>query len=860
MEVELNKNGALNQEITSKNNLKFKTFEYFYYILTRKEKTSIVTLSLLHILEIIQILSYAFFQPHLKTWKISDKNIEILSKIMSSFRLSPLINNTSFKFYIFTILIIIFLIFCFLLGLIMQILFKKENSKLYKGLLSITHMSIAPLTIFFYIPVNELLFLIFRCNNGKLDISNHKIKCWSRFHLLYSVLSFFAIIFFILSLFILNFFYYYPFQTETSTIKLNSTIELIFLIIKLIYTIKLGFVRNENISIAILLVFSLFISVKEIKSPTYNSILLEIIINIRNNLMLWTFFMLFIAILCKEKEINGLIYLVFVGYPIIIYISIIFTKEYENEVNFRNTNTFHNIKSCIYKTKFLIKLIDSFLEKYNYNRKYFEYGNKNDLVLKGMIKIHTEMCLDEECPLKKFIKNYGNFNVQKQCLLNYMTLYFNKVMKTFPESKILRLYSVQFNFNKKFNLNSVRANLEYIKKMRNNIKDEFIIYYLENEIIKVKTKANLNEGNEYENENINLEENYLRLKELIINSTKLYTEFWGIFSNNITNNLNISKLYKIGEQLNKFLQEIKYLWENHLKNKKIDIENEYIIQLYSKFLREILWDKKESEEIQKKINDEYNTFGYKRINQENKKADNFENIVENQDYVILVNSNEKGKCTIFQLSNSLTYLIGYQKHEIINKPIEILMPSIFIEGHAKKVEEFIKNNHLNKISEKESFRDIEKKKSFLLIKSKMGYLIPFNAKFTAFDDNDFSNSYVIKANLELRDAKSTYAYYILTKDDFSVDNFSSSVINLGLTMDLLKKYVIKLNILIRTYKDNDSNLFEKYNTYLEEPKKIIWVYPNLIYPKNDLAKNKDKKLEDLLLISSKKNLICKYSK
>ena len=39
----------------------------------------------------------------------------------------------------------------------------------------------------------------------------------------------------------------------------------------------------------------------------------------------------------------------------------------------------------------------------------------------------------------------------------------------------------------------------------------------------------------------------------------------------------------------------------------------------------------------------------------------------------------------------------------------MLMPSIFIDGHAKKVEEFIKTTHLNNISDKESFRGIEKK-------------------------------------------------------------------------------------------------------------------------------------------------------
>ena len=207
--------------------------------------------------------------------------------------------------------------------------------------------------------------------------------------------------------------------------------------------------------------------------------------------------MLLIAKLLHNFEINGLIYLVFMGYPVIIFISIMITKEYENDFNFKISNTFHNIKSCISKTRILIKLIDSFLEKNNFNRKYMDYKNKNEIVLKGIIKMHTDYCLDEECPLKKFIKNYGNFNVQKQSLLNYMTIYFYKAMKNFPDNKMLRLYYIQFNFSKKYNLNNVRVNLEYIKKMKNNIKDEFIIYYIENEIIKIKNKAiNLNDGNE----------------------------------------------------------------------------------------------------------------------------------------------------------------------------------------------------------------------------------------------------------------------------------------------------------------------------------------------------------------------------
>jgi len=71
----------------------------------------------------------------------------------------------------------------------------------------------------------------------------------------------------------------------------------------------------------------------------------------------------------------------------------------------------------------------------------------------------------------------------------------------------------------------------------------------------------------------------------------------------------------------------------------------------------------------------------------------------------------------------------------------------------------------------------------------MGYLILFNSEYSIYDDNDFSNSYFIRLKLEVIDSKSTYAYYILTNSDFSIEGISSSSIHLGLTIDLLKKYI-----------------------------------------------------------------------
>ena len=841
-----NKNSVDNQEVSiEEKNFKSKLFNYFFLMICDK-KPSLIVLYALHILEIFQLISFAFSSPHTLAWKIPLKSLKILTMVTGAFRLAPLVylSNRVFSIIFFFLFIMTFFLFILIM---VQILVQKPNSKIHKSFLRFIIIMISPLTIFFFIPIIEIFLSPLKCLTLK---SIH--QCFNNIQILFFIIGIICTLILLFILILLNYLYFYPIQDENMTVKLNSDIDLFLLIIKLLYTLRLLFIKDEYISVVILLLFYCFLTFKQIKNPIYNINSLELLLNIRNFVVIWTYFMILVAKFCEETKVNGLIYLLFAGYPIIIFCSIAFFKQNETEFHFQKSN-YNNISSCLSKARFLINLVNTFIENKNHNNlKDYEMRNrKNDILLKGLIKLHIETCLREDCPLTKFIENDENFNVQKQCLLNYMSIFFNNAMKIFPDNTLLKLYYINFNFYKKYNLNSVRANLEEIKKMKSDLKEEFVVYVLDNVISKMKIK-DVNEGNEKDKEIVLIEQNYKKLKDLISNCTKLYVEFWGIFATNITNNLNTTKLYKLGEKINHYLKEIFNLWDKYLKNKKIDIENENIAQLYSRFLREILWAKNKSEEIQKKINEEHQFQGFKKSNDENQQIDNYEINLENQDYIIFVNSNDKGKCTISQYSNSLIYLIGYQRQEIINKPLEILMPSMFIEGHSKKVEEFIKTMHFQKSLGKDSFHGVEKKRTFILIKNKMGYLTPFNAKFTIFDDNDFSNSFLIKAQLEFNDIKSLYAYYILANPDFNIESISSSAIHLGLTMDLLKKYVIKLNVLVRTHKDNILNLYEKYKYFKEDQKKVIWVFPDVVYPKNDDGKNKGTPIQDLIKVSEKK--------
>ena len=109
--------------------------------------------------------------------------------------------------------------------------------------------------------------------------------------------------------------------------------------------------------------------------------------------------------------------------------------------------------------------------------------------------------------------------------------------------------------------------------------------------------------------------------------------------------------------------------------------------------------------------------------------------------------------------------------------------------------------------------------------------------------------------LENKDNKFEYASYVLTNSDLIVENISSSAISLGLSLDLLKKYMVKLDLLIRTDNEIILNMYERFEEFEEEPKEVTWIFPDVIYPKDNVHQNKDEEIEELVERSRKKEIM-----
>ena len=840
-----------------------KIYNYFYALLNNKKEISFLEIYILYFLETIQLVSYGLSSPHIGTWKEKSSTVRTISDIIGISRITSLMKYIKFDIYLIIFFILVIFIFSLCIFLIVQILFFTNESKFFLISINTIRNSIYPMFIFFYIPITELVLLPLKCNSEKkVDIVKEGIKCWDNMHYLYGILGIISsIIFFVCILFLINFFFF-PFNYSDSSIPIHSKNNNIFLFIKYIFVLRFIIVKNEYLSIAILFILTLYSINQEFFNNTFNNNKLETFINIKNFLAFWTYFILLFAQFFKDTKINGFIYIFILGIPFIIISSILLVNKHTASLSY-NFSNFKNPKEYLDKTRVLIKLITSFIKDSKNVRFGAESGNqKEDIILKGIIRIHSLKCIREDCPLTKFIQNPGNYNIQKQCLLNYMIIYFENGIKKFPFCTEILLYYIHFNFINRSNLNSVRTNISLIQKRNNTKKTNFIIFILSKDIRNMKSKNINGDSANYEQEYELLNEKYRRLKYLIENSTKIYGQFWGIFATNVTKNLNVSKLYNLGQKLNVYLNEINNLWDNELKTKKAESENELVVQLYSRFLQEILWNKKKSEEVAKILN------GGNQRNRDAKKNSKSNNIdihgldmeLENPNYIINSTSNEKGECTISQCSSSIANLLGYMKSEIIGKKIEVLMPEMLREGHANMLSEKINQMKMKYKSDRNSYRKNDKKDTLILAKNKMGYLVPLKANFSLTEDTDFSNSFIIKTKMESNDNKSLYAYYILTKNDFSICGISSSAINLGLTMDILNKYIINVELLIRDKNLEPIDFIGKMNEYEVELKEVIWVYPNLIYEKDKIYNDiKNEDIPNIIASSQKRKIFIQIS-
>ena len=841
--------------------LKLQIFNFYYSVL-RKKSLGLPILIFFIIFETVELISYAFNKIFEKLWKLDSHTFELIELITGATRITPLMKYVSFNIALIIFCFIAIFIFVNFLLLTTALTFGKEKPNLYNFCINLQSYVTSNVYFFFMIPLMEILLSVNKCEDGKLAIIKEEILCYKGTHFILVIISIVVSILQLLLILLNSFFNFNVFNSNEDTIIIDPSTNILLVMFKFILVLLYVLLNSEWIQIVIMLLGSFLCFKSTLSNPTYNSKVLQCMIFIKSTVVFYTYLILMLGELLASSSFNGLIYFLPIGYILLSFMSIfLYTYSEKNFVeaktNFKNEDEFLN------RINYFTQLVDDFIY-YNRNRKrnndYNSYKRK-EIVIRGQIHLHEENCLDEECPLKKFLENQGNFSVQRTSLLQYANILYVQAIKQFPDSQAILLNFLKFNYEKKYNLSKAKIYLEKIERFKNSIREDYVIFF-----IKKSQSTIINEEGEEViiNEEDTPQHKINRFKILIDTSTKLYGEFWGILATNLTHNLNLNKLFRIGHRINKYLKEMEKLWSD-LKDKKLGQELQNILQLYSTFMKSILQNPEKSATIENKIKDMNNNYEiYNNENEEKIDLNNLTKILERPSYQIYSRSNDMGKCHIIQCTNAVVHLLGYNKQEIIGKRIEMLMPFICQAEHANMLSDRLKKlRQLMQDNNNDDLKDRSKTNFLLIPKTKAGYAYPVGCVFDIYNDDDFANTFIIKTDFNIRDAKMNYCYYIITRPDFTIDSISSSAINLGFTLEMLKKYVINMKDLIVNlkgeiidFKENLKEYQEPKNIYFLSVEKIVGKKINVKHMEEDEEKKyTEKELAKLLKTKMELNII-----
>ena len=639
------------------------------------------------------------------------------------------------------------------------------------------------MTSTFFLPIFFILMSSFDCTREKKNLYTEELNCYTTFYYINIGIAIICILFFVpISCLSTTIFYEYSFGSDKIISKNSSLPDLIFFFEKIticfIFVMINGGEETHYFLILSLNIFSFIVCILNFKYPRYNENILNYIHKFCSLTIFWSSFVLLIGKIFISSSFNGCLGLFFITEPILFLLIFYEKKNYENILT--KIKDQHNLYELLEQIKTFIKII----ENKDLNRNY-------QVILKGYIVLYEEHCFISDCPLKKYLISLQNGNDIKGFLYLHAENLFQNCLKKFPTSTEVRFTYALFLLKKMNKKKKAQNILNGFDKYIPSIEEEFIIYrcnkMLENDLLNIE-KQDLNNLDLIRE--LEYKKNSNQFKELINNASQLYIDFWGqLLSSRLSGSEDLTKLNDYGSKINKIVEQINNSFQQIQKLKNNDYE---ILKLYYEFLIDILNDKEKSHKL-KSIIDDYDEI------KENSEESEFGNLLvdslgNNDEYCYIIVSGKEEKFGLIEnISLSTCLIFGFQKNELIGKPIELLIPDTFQEEHRKvmknKLIEF-KKNTFGKLGKTSS----EIKELNVFGRNKSKYLIELNIKVNIlFTEN---NEYLFVSSISkdhvfyntCNNDKNEFPKYciVLTNQYLLIQNFTPNAFNiLGLTSNVI---------------------------------------------------------------------------
>ncbi|EGR31213.1 PAS domain S-box family protein, partial [Ichthyophthirius multifiliis] len=386
---------------------------------------------------------------------------------------------------------------------------------------------------------------------------------------------------------------------------------------------------------------------------------------ILNTIILWLSFNVLLCSFTKQRnEDANSIYFVLSGFPIVCICQFLLGKQRKNQIlqkipqNIKDENEFLQYLYAI------IELI-----------KYGKESKIQGFLVQGIFEIHLVNC-EKEC----FCKEYQKEGMDKlNFLIDFST---QESIKYFPNNAnfyLLKAFVQQQVFANKF---KAVYDLIICEQQQPSFQQSFFIYsfksFIQDDLIKKETIINEGYGN-FQADSMAFYQNQLELLILQIkNTVDLYIQFWKQI---IQDSPDVQKAVCLGYQIGKSFEHCQNIYK---ELQQIDSNNIKCIEVYGNFLLNVINDEVEGQKLIEKLE------VIQKNNQQNKKCveNQLQNQYQNQCIIQISGSlNEIGKIT--NTNADVFELTGYQKDQLINQSINILMPPIYQQNHDSFVFKYL---------------------------------------------------------------------------------------------------------------------------------------------------------------------------
>ncbi|CAD8156622.1 unnamed protein product [Paramecium pentaurelia] len=661
-------------------------------------------------LDYFQMHTFPFNNNIYYLWK-ADNVIGFVLNFVNLFQLSTYIPNISYFALLSSVYILLVIILLIILDIIyVSYSFSKNQFAATWPLVVLRSVTSLVVTVLF-LPITETLFSILQCQTdpttGEYIISGYSeiyVVCWQGWHTFHALLTLLFMFMFVAICAIVAYAFFEPgMMSDDRTARQDSKGEVTFIINKVTCQVLYCFLGENQSWILVLATFLMAVWLfweYNFDDPYYD---FEVgrFYSIISSYYLWANILLLMCKIFENQDFNGGFIAWIIGLPFIVSIMLM-TKKSKIDTLIKVQKKIRSGKEIWAHIRYVLQLIQQ-----------QEKDRNSYMLLIGYIEKHKETCKYNDCYFKFSRRRNTELDMNDMIrgLIQELEKMFKDGIKKFPKSAELKIFYALFIMERKKNKEGAYKQFELIDdKCKPALYQQFIKYrYMKS--IKENKKENKDddivEAIKYNNHQTMCEKSMQQ-------SAKLQKDFWGELKEDQPD---LGKLMKLGADITYVTKTAR---QNYEEMQKISQNVYQSVKIYSNFILYVLNDQKLGGELRKiaqNIKEEFQKeFGGRN---------EFLNI-DNQPIPFIQVSAKKAEVgKIVNVNTLFTTFFGYQKEELLNKSINVLMPKLYAEKHDNYLIEFFDNIVLNLKLEGEidsQYLDTDQTQIF---KHKNGYVVPF---------------------------------------------------------------------------------------------------------------------------------------